>query len=417
METDYTISIYLDSRRGKSNGKFPVKIRVYSNMLKKAKFYPIDMDMSAKEFQSIWETTKPRMEYREQRHILQSAENKANVTAKTIVPFSFENFEKKLYRKTGDGENIFYQYQLIIDRLRKSNQFGTASNYDLSLKSLKSFIIYDKGKEAKKLLFAEISVSWLNNYETYMIETKKRSRTTVSMYLRALRTVFNTAISQKEIDKEIYPFGKRKYEIPATRNVKKALSKEDLRILFEAKPKTIEQEKAKDFWFFSYVCNGMNVKDIALLRYENLKDNTLTFFRAKTINTSKSALKPVTIPLHDYANIVIEKYGNSKKKSGELIFPIISDLDSNEVNFKKIKNFTQAINQNLKKLAKTNGISEDISTYWARHSFATSAIRNGESMEFVSEALNHSNMNTTQGYFAGFDESRKRELTNTLLNF
>jgi site-specific recombinase XerD len=53
----------------------------------------------------------------------------------------------------------------------------------------------------------------------------------------------------------------------------------------------------------------------------------------------------------------------------------------------KVKNFTRFVNQHLKKLAKSLGITEDISTYFARHSFATIAIRSGASMEFVSETL------------------------------
>ncbi|MCA6438155.1 MAG: tyrosine-type recombinase/integrase, partial [Bacteroidetes bacterium] len=80
-------------------------------------------------------------------------------------------------------------------------------------------------------------------------------------------------------------------------------------------------------------------------------------------------------------------------------------------------NFTKFINQNLKKLALNNGITSEISTYWARHSFATNAIRSGASMEFVSEALSHSNLKITQGYFSGFEDKDKKELMETLMKF
>ena len=85
--------------------------------------------------------------------------------------------------------------------------------------------------------------------------------------------------------------------------------------------------------------------------------------------------------------------------------------------FKCIKNFTRFINQNLKKLASALEITNSISTYWARHSFATHAIRKGASMEFVGEALDHKNPKTTLGYFAGFEEESKKQLTESLLNF
>ncbi|MBK7958691.1 MAG: tyrosine-type recombinase/integrase [Bacteroidetes bacterium] len=198
---------------------------------------------------------------------------------------------------------------------------------------------------------------------------------------------------------------------------KKALSQSDLKLLFDATAKTKEQEKAKDFWFFSYSCNGMNIKDIALLKYENIQEDKIVFYRAKTINTSKGDLRPVTVYLNDYSKSIIQKHGNENKSKSEYIFPIISENDTEIVNYNKIKNFTKFINQNLKKLALNEGITGEISTYWARHSFATNSIRNGASMEFVMEALNHNNMKTTIGYFAGFEDKDKKDFMQKLMNF
>jgi len=379
--------------------------------------YPINVDLSESDFMSAWSTTKPRNEFKPLRHQLQAIEKKAADAAKDIVPFTFEAFEKKLYRKAGDGAEVFYQYKIAIDKLKELKQFGTASNYELSLKSLKNFIVFTKGKEPKQLLLPEITPDWLKRYEAYMIDTLKRTRTTVSMYVRVVRTIFNNAIAEKEIDPEIYPFGKRKYEVPSVKKVKKALDKSQLKLLYDAKPLTIEQEKAKAFWFFSYACNGMNIKDIAFLRWENLEEDKLYFFRAKTINTSKADLKQVTAYLNDFTNSVINKYGNKSKKPKDFIFPILSEDNTDEVNHTKVKNFTRFINQNLKKLAIANGVPDTVSTYWARHSFATNAIRNGASMEFVSEALSHSNMKTTQGYFAGFEDGDKKELMKRIMEF
>jgi site-specific recombinase XerD len=85
--------------------------------------------------------------------------------------------------------------------------------------------------------------------------------------------------------------------------------------------------------------------------------------------------------------------------------------------FKKSNNFTRLLNQHLKKLAKANGLPEEISVYWARHSFATNAIRSGASLEQISQALNHHDLATTKGYFAGFEDDAMRKLTENLMNF
>lgn len=396
---------------------YPVRLRVFTPSPRKQKLYPTKFEFSKAEFTSIWETVKPRREHEEVREQLQAEVKRARDIAKNLEPFSFTDFEKRLFTSKGDAANVFWHYQQIIGELKRNNQLGTASNYELSLKSLKGYIEHTKGNTPEKLLFKEITKKWLNDFERYMLNEKQRSHTTVSMYVRALRTVFNSAIKANDIDKSVYPFGKDAYKVPAVKRVKKVLNRQQLKQLFEAKPRTPEQQKAKDFWFFSYSCNGMNIKDIALLRYENLQGNTLKFFRAKTMNTNKENLKEVVVYLTDFAQKIIEQYGNTNNSPKQYIFPILNDTKGEADRRVKIQNFTRFINQNLKKLAVAEGITGDISTYWARHSFATNAIRQGASMEFVSEALSHSNLKTTKGYFTGFEDDTKKELMEALMSF
>jgi integrase len=188
-------------------------------------------------------------------------------------------------------------------------------------------------------------------------------------------------------------------------------------MLFEATPLTQEQQKAKDFWFFSYASNGMNIKDIALLRWKDLEDDALKFFRAKTLKTSKSHLTPITIYLNEFSQSVIEKYGSKSRNPKDFIFSIIDQNTEKEIQHLAVKNFTRFVNQNFGKFAMSVGLEQKISTYWARHSFATSAIRNGENYAFVSEALGHSDMKTTKSYFKGFEDSAKREFAKKQMEF
>jgi integrase len=337
--------------------------------------------------------------------------------AKNLIPFTFDAFEKKLLRLKGDNSNVIYHYNTIIDKLKANGQIGTADNYNLSINSIKAYIKHKTGKEPEKVTFYEITSDFLNSYEKYMVKDLKRSRTTVSMYLRALRTVFNTAIRNKDIEQELYPFGKHKYQVPAVKRVKKAVPSDQLKTIFNAIPTNQDQEKAKAFWFFTYSCNGMNMKDIANLKYKDMKDDTISFFRAKTINTSKEALKPVTIYLNEFTKGVIEKYGNKKKNGETYIFPIIDTKETLEKQHKQIKNFITFVNDHFKKFIESLGINDKITTIWARHSFTTNAIRNGASMEYISEALSHSNLSTTIGYFAGFEDDKKKEISEKLMQF
>ncbi len=372
--------------------------------------------MTEKEFQSTYKTGKPRNEHKETRREMQAVELEAVEIAKEIKPFNFDEFDRKMTRKPGDGIKVSYQYQQMINELTKNKQFGTASSYDLSQKSIETFIKH-KGKKISNLTFYDITPEWLQEYETYMTEIKKRSLTTVGIYLRVLRASFNKAIDEKEIDRDFYPFGKRKYKIPATKNVKKALNQSQLSILFHAIPKTREQEKAKDFFFFSYACNGMNIKDILLLRFKDIQDDKIEFVRAKTKHTTKTHSKAITVYLNDFTKEMIKKYGNPDKTSNNRVFDIIPANTPPERQQVVIKNFTRFVNQHIKKLCKANDLPEETSTYWARHSFATNAIRNGASMEFIQESLGHENMKTTQNYFAGFDNEAKKEFANKIMDF
>lgn len=413
MEREYFISLWLDTRRAKANGKFPVKLRVFIPSPRTQKLYLTKFEFTEKEFAEIWLSAKPKKVNRDMYDQMRSVEKFAEDIAKDLSPFTFEIFEKKLKTNKGEGVNVFYQYDQVIAKLQAADQIGTASNYELALKSLRNFLKYEKGREPSKILFTEITPDWLNKYQRYMVNDLKRSRTTVSIYLRTLRTVFNIAIAAREIKQEIYPFGKGKYSPPSVKKVKKAFNQETLAKLYRAEPLTQEQAKAKDFWFFIYFSSGINVKDIALSSWANVQDRKFIFYRAKTINV-KGELRPIEVHLTDHALSVIEKYGNADRSPKNFIFDIISDSMSEADKHKKIKNFTRFINQNVKKLAVKNGITEDISTYWARHSFSTNAIRNGATMEMVGEALGHGDSKTTQGYFAGFESKTQKDISEKL---
>jgi len=430
MEREYTISVFLDTRRELKNHKYPLKLRVFTPYPRKQKLYQTDFEFTETEFKSVWKTLKPRNEVKDKREEIQSFITMAEETAKGLETFTFEEFERFLFQKSGSPENVFFQYDAIIKQLKENNQIGTASTYDLSQKAIKNYLKDSTGKEPEILRFKEINPQWLNRFETYMITPRNiidakektvliegKSLTTVGMYLRTLRTLFNTSIAAGIIKLSQYPFGRNKYEIPQSKAVKKALSKAQLKQLFEAEPMTPEQAKAKDFFFFLFNTAGMNVKDLARLKFENLQGDRIVYVREKTKRTTKTNQTQVVVYLNEYSLNFISKYGNTDRNLKNYIFEVYQIGMTEMEQFRKSQNFTKFINQAIKKLATDNGLPGEISTYWSRHSFATNAIRSGATLEQVSEALNHKNSATTKGYFAGFESDAKRELTANLMNF
>lgn len=414
----YNISIYHETRREKENGKFSIKLRVYNKRdnVKKVRYFTTGIDLTIKEFETIWlnpDKRKLRGKNKELELKLKAIEKRANDEAEAMSVFEFSKFETKLFRKSSDRNNVKYHFTLVIDKNLNLNKIGTAESYKYTLNSLATFSELKKKSSIDKLSFTDITIDWLKDYEIFMVSNGK-SYTTIGIYTRTLRAVFNNAIQDNDIGIDIYPFGKNNYKIPRTKKVKKALNSEQLKTLFNAKVDNANEEKVKDFWFFSYACNGMNLKDIALLKYSDIDNNKFTYYRAKTFDKS-SEKTTITIYLTDFTESVIKKYGN-KRKNG-FVFDIVTPTEGSETQYKKIKNFNRYINDHIKRIAKANNLPPDCSFYWARHSFATNSIRKGATMEFISEALNHSDLNVTKNYFAGFEDKAKKEFADSLLDF
>ncbi len=407
------LSLFLDVRevkRSKQNrldGTYPVKIRIWDTDAKAVKLRNTGIAMSAEDFKAAMKP-RPRTIDQPNRDLLNESLGKFASALKEIEQFTFDALERKVSVPNGESQNIFWLYKVRVQDLTERKQIGTAEMYRLASLSLQRYT------KSEKVLIGAITPKWLQGYEDYMVDIG-RSLTTVSMYIRTLRAIFNDAIANNEVKQEYYPFGKRKYVIPGSRNVKKALVPAQLRQLWDVKPETEEQSRARDFFFFSYASNGMNIKDIAHLKFADFNEDSFSFLRAKTQNTKKERQIAITVYLNDITRTVIERHGNNPSSS-QYVFPIINDGMSATEMFKASQNFTRSINQNIKKLCIANSM-QVVTTYWARHSYATVALNKGASMEMMREALGHSSMTTTLNYFAGFGDEAKRKVASSVLDF
>jgi integrase/recombinase XerD len=407
-EQQTKVTIVLDKRSEKKDGTFPVKIRVWDCVAQKAKRYGTELSLSQQEFDSAWKTVKPRKQFQPLRKKLQNIQTNVEKVADNLDPFTFELYEGKVNISKGDAANVFWHFEQTITELEQQKRIGTAESNKYAAQALKRYV------GTSQLSFSSITPKFLQQFEDELM-SNGRSEATVGMYLRALRAVYHKAIKSKDVNPERYPFGIGLYIIPTGDNVKKALTSEQLRNLMDAQATTPEQERARRFFFFSYVSNGMNMKDIALLKWSQMEADKLTFIRQKTKLTKKGKPQLITVFLTDFHREVLEYHGTDPERS-EYVFPILEGGMDAERQHSTIKNFTRGVNQHLAKLCKANNLQK-VSTYWARHSFATVAVRKGASMEFMREALGHSDMKTTINYFAGFTDEAKKKFASTIMDF
>lgn len=388
-----------------ADGKCAISVRVTFD--RKRRYYPTGISLTVSAFEKT-QGEKPRNDYKKLALKLQAFEKKASDIIETLPAFTFKAFERHYFTNRATKDTINTAFANYAADLRKEGRIGTAVSHECAQTSLNKFL--------PGATFSEITPEVLRKYEKWMMN-KGNSITTVGIYLRSLRTLFNNAIAEGMLTKDYYPFGKKRYEIPTGNNVKKALTLKDIGTIYNYKPERGSMtDMAKDYWIFMYLCNGINVKDMCLLKYKNIKGDVIEFERAKTART-KRKVEPIRVTLTDEVKAIVKKWGNSHKDGNTYIFPVL-DKGATPVRERElIQQQTKVINANMKIIAEILKITNDVTTYAARHSFATVLQRSGVSTEFISEALGHSNVRTTQNYLAGFEDESKRETIKALTAF
>ncbi len=405
-----TTIILFDTRRAKKSGLYPVKIRVIYE--RESRYYPTPYDLSEANFNKIMFGDRINEVEKNIKKIIQSFENKAIEVINSIQHFNWIDFEKGYLANRSAKNYIKDAFDERINELKSNGQIGTSVSYKCAKNSIELF--------QPNLKFSDITPSILNKYEKSMLD-KECSRTTISIYLRTLRSLFNNAISNKDILPSIYPFRKNeyekdKYEIPEGSNIKKALDITEIESIFKYKAKSGSiKEMARDYWTFIYLTNGLNVKDLCLLKHKDIDGNTLKFIRAKTIRQKKE--KVIYAPLKKESILTIEKWGNKIQSKNDFVFPILDGEETPERQRQIIQQLTHMINDNMKSIAKELEIKKPVTTYSARHSFATVLKRSGASMEVISELLGHSNLKTTRLYLDSFEKETLEKTTDALTNF
>jgi integrase/recombinase XerD len=241
---------------------------------------------------------------------------------------------------------------------------------------------------------------------------KGNSISTVGIYLRSLRAIYNL----QNIDKSVYPFGtgKNKYTIPTSKNTKKALTVQEIGKIYnyEAEPNSTK-EMAKDYWIFLYLCNGMNVKDFCLLKWENINENMLSYKRAKTERSQKES-KRISVALKPESLEIIRRWGQPSINKDAYVFPHLNNKMNAVQKRTNYQGLTKTINKYVKQIAKELGINKNVTTYFARHSFATVLKRSGAKIEMISELLGHSSVNVTESYLDSFEKEQIHKETDVL---
>lgn len=248
-------------------------------------------------------------------------------------------------------------------------------------------------RNCDQLTFEDIDKGWLNGFDAYLAKTAP-SVNARSIHMRNIRAVFNDAIDD-EITQH-YPF--RKYKIKRAVTPKRSLSVEELRELF-AYPVEEYQRKYLDIFKITFMLIGINICDLCHLK--GIKGGRVEYIRAKThrfysIKVEREAMEIIERYKGDrWLLNILDTYGNYKDYAKHLneALQAIGEVEVGKQGRKVIK-----------------PLHPDLTTYWARHTWATIAASLDIPKETIAAALGHGG-NTITDIYIDFDQ-RKVDIAN-----
>jgi integrase/recombinase XerD len=418
-----TAKIILDNRRIKTDKTYPVKVRITHE--RKINYFSTKFSFAQTEFERIESKSRLTDEQKAISTKLNAIEQKASDIINDLEFFDFETFKVRFTSKGNKTDILF----LLNDKSESLKALGKVNNSNLYKQTAELLKAYSTDKLKKsEININTINPKWLKDFESWVLSLKKTDKTglevnkysvtTLSMYLIRLRAIFNEAIDSKQLNRNQYPFSKpdnkKGFKIPKGINNKRALSKAEITQIYNYIPKSDTEQLAKDIFIFSYLAAGMNTIDILRLKWSSIESNQITFIRKKTENKA-GGLNKIKINLNEDLNEIIERQG-SRKINNDYIFNIIPSK-ANEVELiNKVKITIATVNNSLKRIAKKIGITENISTYYARHSYATNLMNGAVPLAFISKQLGHTDLKTTQNYLDGFTTDKAAEYESNLLD-
>lgn len=274
-----------------------------------------------------------------------------------------------------------------LQNLVHDGKLGTARN---RRRTLSSFTAYLEGKD---ILLSELDRTVICGYAKWL-RGRSLCKNTVSFYMRNLRTVYNKAVKEGLVPQS-HPFQDVYTGIDRTR--KRAIGESVmLRLMQLDLEATPALDLARDMFIFSYCTRGMSFVDMAFLRKSDISGSTIAYSRKKTGQRLCVRIEPCT-------SFILKKYSR-KCKSSSYIFPVIHTDDRNEA-YRQYQTALGYYNRKLKRLSCLLKLETPISSYTARHTWATTARNRNTPLAVISSSMGHTSEKTTSIYLAALDES------------
>lgn len=287
-------------------------------------------------------------------------------------------------------------FKTEIERLESLGKINSATKHKYALQVLDDYKPTTMALEA-------IDLDYLKGLELYLRQRGNKDNSIATRFA-IFKAIYSKAVKEGKVAVKQNPFTLFQVGSLWVKTRKRAIDKDDIQRLIDleiAEGHTTEYRRlAKDLFLFSYFTAGMNFGDIARLRYKDIVKGRVNYSRHKTQKLLSFQLVPMALQ-------ILEKYGTAGHGE-DYIFPILNrhEHTTPQQIFNRLHKVLRKVNRELKVLGEMIGLEMPLTTYVARHTYATVLKRSGVSVALISESLGHSDLSTTQIYLDSFENSQ-----------
>jgi hypothetical protein len=396
-----TLSFYLDARRPDRQGNSPIKLCVTRGgqrayVATGLKVTPQQWSIDTQQVVShpnarAYNTSLLSARLTAERIILQIENSKESIVPLLTIS---EQIRQELTGK--QARHIVGSFwKALADFTERKSNTGTRKVYTATQRRITAYM----GDKARYLNFDDITPAWLTTFDNFMATTA-HSRNARNIHLRNIRAVFNDAIDAEVT--QCYPF--RRFKIRPEATAKRSLTVDELRTIFAYEGDDVEQPYI-DIFKLSFLLIGINIGDLCHLK--EVRNGRVEYRRAKTG-------KLYSIKVEPEAQAIIDRYRGSN---------YLLDICDR---YKSHLDYLHHINRVLRTFGGTtvgnrgkksyHPIFPMLSTYWARHSWATVAAELDIPKETIAHALGHGG-NTVTDIYIRFDDRKIDEANRRVIDF
>ena len=300
--------------------------------------------------------------------------------------------------------NFILFFKQVTGNLQAEGKFGTAHVYQSTLNTVTTF------HESAFLDFCRITPAWLKKFEVNL-RSRGCSWNTVSTYIRVIRAVYNRAVDLRKA--EYVPHLFRSVYTGTRADKKRALDDGDMQKVFERISKTSVKlsylKRTQELFILMFLLRGLPFVDLAYLRKSDLNGNVITYRRRKTGRT-------LSVTLTSEAMLLLEKHIN-RDSASPYLFPILRSMEGTMDAYREYQLALRNFNLQLELLGKILGLESKLSSYTARHTWATTAYYCEIHPGIISEAMGHSSITVTETYLKPFRSKKIDEANIQVVNY